>query len=148
MAIEFRRPTQNEIESVKALLISHDLPIEGVEENADNFLVAFDNERLIACAGIERVGTAALLRSVAVAGDRRGTGLGRQIVSVLLDKARSEGTGEIVLLTTTARDFFAEKLGFAVTARERFDATFRESAEWNLPRCSSAVVMHKNLSNS
>jgi hypothetical protein len=48
---------------------------------------------------------------------------------------------EALLLTTTARDFFEKKFGFAVTVREDYDERLAQSPEWQLPRCSSAILM-------
>lgn len=75
----------------------------------------------------------------------RGTGLGRGIVGAVIDKATHEGIENLALLTTTAKDFFESKFGFEVTNREYYGDTFDGSWEWNLPRCSSAVVMTKDL---
>ena len=47
----------------------------------------------------------------------------------------------MVLLTTTARDFFARRFGFTEADRAEFDSQLSGSTEWGLPRCSSAVCM-------
>jgi hypothetical protein len=50
-----------------------------------------------------------------------------------------------VILTTTARDFFGRKFGFEVSGRDAYEGALARSPEWNLPRCSSAVLMRLNL---
>ena len=50
-----------------------------------------------------------------------------------------------MLLTTTARKFFAEKFGFREAARADYDARLADSAEWQMPRCSSAAFMRLDL---
>jgi N-acetylglutamate synthase-like GNAT family acetyltransferase len=106
------------------------------------FLVARDNSgRLVGSAGLERHGNIGLLRSVAVAPDLQKSGLGSRLVSAVISEGKKSGVKEIVLLTTTARDFFAGRFGFSETGRENYDETLRDSPEWTLPRCSSAVVM-------
>lgn len=135
-----------DLEAITALFTSHELPTQGIEHILHHFLVAHDESgQLAACAGFERYVGVGLLRSVAVADDMRGTGLGTEIVQAVIDKARSEGVEEFVLLTISANDFFANKFGFEVTTREEYANAFDGSWEWNLPRCSSAVVMMKDL---
>ncbi|HVG28984.1 MAG TPA: hypothetical protein VM864_04615 [Pyrinomonadaceae bacterium] len=62
--------------------------------------------------------------------------------------ARDEGVREIALLTTTARDFFARKFGFAEAARADYEDRLAASPEWRLPRCSSAAFMRLGLDDS
>jgi N-acetylglutamate synthase-like GNAT family acetyltransferase len=144
--MKFAQPTENDLDAIVALLSSHELPTQGVQHLLPYFLVArAADENVIAVAGFEKHAKSGLLRSVAVAEEHRGTGLGVEIVGAVIDKAKSEGLDELVLLTTTAKDFFASKFGFQVSSREEFENTFDESWEWNLPRCSTAVVMRRDL---
>jgi len=135
-----------DLDDVLVLLGKVGLPIEGVRENFGSFLVARDGGQLIGCVGLERYGQVALLRSLAVAPDRQQGGVGRQLTARLLEDARSEGVREVVLLTTTAADFFGRHFGFTPIARAQFDETFATSPEWHLPRCSSAACLHLRLS--
>jgi hypothetical protein len=50
-----------------------------------------------------------------------------------------------VLLITTAEDFFMPKHGFELTDRQTYEAGMAHSPGWTLPRCSSAVVLKKEL---
>ncbi len=133
-------------DEIFALLAAVGLPVEGVTEHLRGFLVARDaGGRLVGCAGVERHGELGLLRSVAVAFDLQRSGLGSRLVSAALRDAQSGGVKEIVLLTTTARDFFARRFGFVEATRSNYEKQFAASPEWQLPRCSSAVVMRLNL---
>jgi N-acetylglutamate synthase-like GNAT family acetyltransferase len=144
--VRISRTTRADLPELLALLASVDLPQEGVEEYLDGFMVARDTEgRLVGGIGLERHGSVGLLRSAAVALDARGTGLGLRLTSELLEAARAEGVEEVVLLTTTARDFFGRKFGFEVSGRDAYEASLTRSPEWNLPRCSSAVLMRLSL---
>lgn len=135
-----------DLHELLALLVAVDLPHEGVEEYLDGFIVARDAEgRLVGGIGLERHGGVGLLRSAAVAPDARGTGLGLRLTSELLAAARAEGVEEVVLLTTTAKDFFARKFSFEVRGRDAYEASLARSPEWNLPHCSSAVLMRLDL---
>ena len=91
---------------VCALLGEVNLPIEGVAEHFSHFLLARDDSRLVGCVGLEVYGEVALLRSLAVVPRQQKTGLGRQLTEQILKSAKASGARDVVLLTTTATDFF------------------------------------------
>ena len=146
MTATIRTATSSDLDDLLALLTAVDLPYEGVGEHVSSFVVARDEDtRLVGCAGLERYGPLALLRSVAVSPDRQGAGLGSKLTAALLDGAAQGGIEEVVLLTTKARDFFARRFGFTEADRADYDEGLAGSAEWRLPRCSSAVCMRLRL---
>lgn len=131
-----------DLEDILALLAAVNLPHEGVAEHLGGFLVARDPQgRLVGAVGLERHGDTGLLRSAAVAPDVQHSGLGSCLTAALLERARRGGIEKVVLLTATARDFFARRFGFSEAERADFDGRLAASPEWNLPRCSSAVCM-------
>lgn len=135
-----------DLSDLLALLTVVGLPHEGVAEHLGNFFVARNAEsKLIACAGLEHYGKLGLLRSVAVSPDSQQTGIGSKITALLLEDARAAGVEEVVLLTTTARDFFARRFGFLEANRADYNEKLATSQEWSLPRCSSAVFMRLPL---
>lgn len=97
---------------------------------------------LTAVAGMERNGSAALIRSVAVAEAARGSGLGVRLVNAVLERAQRAGVLELYLLTTTASGFFA-KLGFEQIPREAAPAGIQASTEFAELCPSSAVCMRR-----
>jgi len=131
----------NDLPEILDLLSEVQLPHDGVAENIDNFFIARDTSRLVATIGLERHGNTALLRSAAVAPQYQGCGVGSQLTRHLLERATSNGVERVVLLTSTASEFFARHFGFCETPRTAFDKELAASSEWNLPRCSSAVCM-------
>jgi amino-acid N-acetyltransferase len=144
--INVARAAASDLEELLALLSSVGLPREGVAEHLAGFLVARDAAgRLVGCVGFERHGETALLRSAAVSPAHQRAGLGSRLTAELLELARREGCVEVALLTTTARDFFAGKFGFAEASRADYDARLAASPEWRLPRCSSAAFMRLDL---
>ena len=144
--VTITKATRADLPDLLALLTRVGLPHEGVSEHLHNFLVARDQAgRLIGSAGLERYGSLALLRSVAVSPEYQHTGLGSRITATLLDHAAQQGIVEAVLLTTTARDFFASRFGFREACREDFDERLAQSPEWGLTRCSSAACMRCEL---
>ena len=136
----------NDLRDILDLLSQVQLPHDGVAENVSAFLVARDeSSRLIATIGLERHGNTALLRSAAVAPEYQGCGIGSRLTENLLERAKDDGVERVVLLTSTASEFFARRFGFCETSRTVFDKELAGSSEWNLPRCSSAVCMSLDL---
>ena len=138
----------SEASEILALLSEVDLPHEGVVEHLGGFLVARDTEgRLVGTIGLERYGQVGLLRSAAVAADLQHSGVGSCLTTALLERASDDGVEKVVLLTSTARDFFARRFGFSETSRADYDEQLAGSPEWRLPRCSSAVCMSLDLTD-
>jgi len=144
--ISITNASADDLQAILDLLSQVQLPHDGVAENLGGFLVARDeSSRLIATIGIERHGNTGLLRSAAVAPEYQGSGIGSRLTENLLERATNDGMERVVLLTTTASDFFARRFGFCETSRTAFDKDLAASSEWNLPRCSSAVCMCLDL---
>lgn len=134
------------LEEILSLLSTVDLPPDGVAEHINGFFVARDvTGRLVGCVGMEQYGRLGMLRSAAVTPELQRSGLGTRLTEAILQDAAQQGLSEALLLTTTARDFFAEKFGFAVTDRGDYDERLAQSREWQLPRCSSAVLMKLDI---
>jgi len=143
--IAITNASADDLQAILDLLSQVQLPHDGVVENLGGFLVARDESQLIATIGIERHGDTALLRSAAVAPEYQGCGIGSRLTENLLQRATNDGMERVVLLTSTASDFFARRFGFCETSRAAFDKDLTASSEWNLPRCSSAVCMSLDL---
>ena len=139
-AVTIRRATPNDWARVAELLVSASLPLDGAREHASEFIVAERDGVLVGCAAVERYGIAGLLRSVAVAPSERGKGTGAALVAGCLDAARANGITTVVLLTTTAEDYFP-RFGFERTDRSVVPEEVRESAEFRGACPASATVM-------
>ena len=138
--------SSSDLDDILALLAAVSLPHEGVREHLESFVVARDGQgRLVGCAGLERHGDVGLLRSVAVSPQIQQSGVGSRLTAAVLERAAANGVREAVLLTTTARDFFARRFGFAEAGRGDYQDRLARSLEWNLPRCSSAAFMRLDL---
>jgi len=145
-AIIIEQATPADLSEVLTLLASVGLPCAGVAEGLEHFLIARNaTGQAVGCIGLERHGELGLLRSAAVNREMQGTGLGSRLTAALLARARAAGLQEIVLLTNTARDFFAHKFGFTEIDRAGYDARLAASTEWQLPRCATAVLMKLTL---
>ena len=136
----------DDLSDILTLLNEVQLPHDGVAEHINRFFVVKDeSSRVVATIGLERHGNIALLRSAAVAPDYQHCGLGSRLTTHLLERATNDGIERVVLLTTTAKDFFARRFGFCETSRATYENDLADSSEWNLPRCSSAVCMSLDL---
>jgi amino-acid N-acetyltransferase len=126
--------------AVIALLEAAGLPSAGVPRALGDFLVADTESGLAGAIGLERYGSAALLRSAVVRPGDQGSGIGAALVRALLDRARDGEVREIYLLTTTAEGWFP-RFGFAPIAREQVPDGVRASVEFREACPASAVVM-------
>jgi len=137
----------SDLEQVRRLLDDSGLPSVDVVEHLGGFLVARAGSDLAGVVGVERCGSEALLRSLCVAGDRRGSGLGRALCSGAEAIARGSGARELYLLTTDARTYF-ERQGFGVRSREDVAPAIRGTAQFQALCPSTATVMSKRLTDA
>lgn len=92
--------------------------------------------------GFARDGNIVLLRSIVVAPDRRGSGVGRRVLLGLLDEARRQKVSSAWLLTTSADAFFARH-GFEVVDRTSAPGAVAASAQFTGLCPASAVLMRR-----
>jgi N-acetylglutamate synthase-like GNAT family acetyltransferase len=134
------------LDDVLEILSRVNLPRDGVKEHFGGFLIARSGGgKILGCVGLERHGELGLLRSAAVLPEYQGQWIGNKLVQELLKRAASEGVTELVLLTTTAKEYFQNRFGFEEARRSGYEKRLANSPEWNLPRCSSAVFMTLKL---
>lgn len=142
--LTLRTPTHAEAEVIRNLLERSGLPTGDLSTARPEFVVATRGGQIIGIGALEHFGNAALLRSVAVEAQSRGSGIGRLIVEELERRARTASISELILLTLTARDFF-ERLGYGIQDRGQVPAAVRESAEFRSLCPATAVCMAKSL---
>ena len=92
--------------------------------------------------GLERYGDVALLRSLVVASERMGRGIGKGLVAAAEALAAKLQVRSIYLLTTTAADFF-ESRGFRRIRREQAPPQIQSTQEFSSLCPASAVLMVK-----
>ena len=126
--------------AVTALLEAARLPTAGVPRSLDDFLVADTRDGLAGAVGLERYGSAALLRSAVVRPGDQGAGIGAALVRAVLERASDGGLREIYLLTTTAERWFP-RFGFTPIEREQVPDAVRASVEFREACPASAAVM-------
>lgn len=101
----------------------------------------------IGVVGLEPCGTCALLRSLVVAPDWRGRGLGRTLVKAVEALARDRGFTALYLLTEEADAWF-DRLGYGVVARGQAPDTIAATAQFSSLCPASAVLMYRQLGDS
>jgi len=131
---------------VEALLRAAGLPVDGVADHFASFFVAAHDRGLVAAVGLEVYGEHALLRSLVVAAEARGSGLGSTLTKRAIDEARSRGVRTAFLLTTTAEDFFP-RFGFQRTARADVPMDVQNSREFQGACPASAIAMRRELAD-
>jgi N-acetylglutamate synthase-like GNAT family acetyltransferase len=139
-APHLRSATSTDLPAVERLLTESGLPLDGVREAFDTFVVAEAASELIGVAGLEVCCNDALLRSVAVRPEWRSHGVGRALVTRAIADAEARGLRSLYLLTTTAERYFPS-FGFHTIQRDQVPAEIRETAEFRDACPASATVM-------
>ncbi len=137
--IVVRRARPENLEAIEGLLTAAGLPLAGVRESLDGFLVAVAAEGVVGAIGLERHGDFGLLRSAVVAENARKRGIGGLLTQRLLEGARAYKVKAVYLLTMDANEYFA-RFGFRRITRTELPPDVMRSPE--LSACpQSAVVM-------
>jgi amino-acid N-acetyltransferase len=142
-AITIGTATARDIDVVEALLEREHLPLDGLRR-ADTVLVARAGNRIVGSAAVELYQEGALLRSVAVDAEHRGSGIGGALTRMAIDIAKRRGVPAMYLLTTTAERFFP-RFGFKIVDRADVPAGVTASEEFVHACPSTAIVMRKFL---
>jgi amino-acid N-acetyltransferase len=139
-----RDATPEDLNAVLSLLGASDLPTDGVRDHLEQFVLEFDGEKLIGCAGLEIHGDAGLLRSVAVGSEHRSSGLGFRLTNAILVMAQKHHLSSLSLLTTTADAYFP-RFGFERIERAHLPQSLHASAEFQGACPDEAVAMTLRL---
>jgi amino-acid N-acetyltransferase len=102
--IDHARPEDRH--AIIQLLTTSGLGAEVPERQIGRWVVAREAGQVVACGSLEAVGTAGLLRSIAVSPSRRRRSIGSTLVSVLLDDAAELGIATVYAFTRDAAGFF------------------------------------------
>jgi amino-acid N-acetyltransferase len=120
------------------LIYSAKLPFDDVAANRQDFIVAISEGKVVGCVALETLGDAALLRSLAVAEQLRGVGLGRDLYDRAVARAKEKGLTHLFLLTTTAAPFLTRR-GFHSVERSEAPEAMTKSAQF-ASICPSTAV--------
>lgn len=144
---ELRAAAEEDLAVVRLLLQQAGLPTSDLTVARPKFTVLREGGRIVAAGALQPFGSAALVRSVVVVGDRRGAGLGQVIVQELEKIARAARIGRLILLTHTASEFFGHQ-GYRVIERIEAPPDMQGSEEFRSLCPASATCMMKVLDDS
>ena len=118
---------------MKALLESHHLPTNELEDWLAHFVVAHRDGRLVGCGGLELYAddSAGLVRSMAVDGDLHGTGVGSRILAWVEEHARELGLQRLYLFTLDKAPFY-ERFGYELVEYDAFPPSARSSFQYRV----------------
>ena len=127
------------------LLKSAGLPTEDLTAaHCENFYFAGPAEGPTGLVGLELFGDVALLRSLVVCAERRGSGEGTALLKHAEEHARQNGVHSLYLLTTTAEAFFARH-GYTRASRESAPPAIRATREFAGICPASSAFMTRTL---
>ncbi|HEU4327163.1 MAG TPA: arsenic resistance N-acetyltransferase ArsN2 [Roseiflexaceae bacterium] len=144
MTIVIEPAAPGDTAAIARLLGQSGLPLAGLDEQLATALVARRAGELAGCVALELYGDQALLRSLAVAPELRGQGLGQRLTEAALAEARGRGVRNAFLLTETAPDFF-QRFGFRPVARADLPQALHASAELRGACPESALAMKAEI---
>jgi amino-acid N-acetyltransferase len=131
----------SDLPAVVALLSRCGLPTGDLgAAHLTHFTLCKRGEALLGTVGLEPLGDLALLRSLAVAPEARGRGLGHALWERARAAAAGGGAATLYLLTTTAEPLFA-RWGFRRLERDAAPEAVRATPEFGALCPSSAVLM-------
>jgi amino-acid N-acetyltransferase len=92
---------------------------EALSRNIDTFVVAEDQDQLIGCGSLCRLGADLVeIRSLGIVDGYKGQGVGSRLVDFLIEEARQLKIPKVMALTYEAK--FFEKNGFQIVNKEIF----------------------------
>lgn len=131
--------------AAKRLLVESGLPAADITaHHLQHFFFCGPGPDLEGLVGLELYGEVALLRSLVVAPNQRGSGLGSRLVEHAEHYARDRGVKSLYLLTMTAEAFFLRR-GYARLPRENAPEAIRNTKEFSGICPLSSAFMVKRL---
>ena len=143
-AIRYRLAATADRAAIVELLERDRLPTADLDASGVVLLLAESEGRVVGCIGIQPLGDAGIIRSLAVAPDHRRAGIGRTLASRAEALAAGGGLHGLYLLTENARDFWANA-GYAAVPRAQAPPEVRASAEFRALCPDTAVCMTRVL---
>ena len=107
--------------------------------------VVTENGGVVGCGAIEQHGEIALLRSLLVLPQYRGSNIASILVKTLFDAAKAGVIRCILVLTSRISEPVLRRYGFLPGSRRDFDRAMRDARGWQLSRGSDARLFVKNV---
>jgi len=131
------------MDKVSRLLGQCGLPSDDIfPEYLPNFVLARDGGSDVGVAGLQILGSTALVRSVAVVPTHRSRGLATKLLAAIEQRARSQGVKQLFLLTNDAQAFFAAH-GYKELPRSSAPSEIQGCSQFRSSCCGAATLMLK-----
>ncbi len=140
MNIRIENAHAADIEAVISLLQQGKLLTDDLRPDLPDFIIAKQQDIYVGVAGLERFGSVALLRSLAVDSHYQGKKIGEQLVGRLLEMAKANRLDELHLITTSANRYF-ERYGFQAVDRSQVPTVIQQTKQFSNLCPASAIVM-------
>ena len=124
-----RNASIDDIPSIEALLTAENLPTEGIINAIDTFWILDERGHLVGSIGLEIYEDVGFIRSVVVAPEKRGQGLGDRLMQVALNEALDRAFHRVYLFTVNADGFFSS-FGFQKCPLEEFEPAVQTSSQY------------------
>ncbi len=143
MTLTIRPAIAADLDSAKHLL--HDAGLPTADLVSEHIAITAEkDDTILGVIGLESFGDTALLRSLVVAPQGRGSGIGPALVAALETACACDGVSEMWLLTIDADAFFAT-LGYEVRDRHDAPKAIRTTKEFSGLCPADAVLMSKRI---
>ena len=126
-----RLAREDDIPQIEKLLAAEWLPPRMIREFLPTFWVLEDGDDVAGCAGLEIYGNTGVIRSVVVAPDLRGRGLGDLLSREAMGEAQRQGVRRLYLFTGDKVPFW-QRYGFQECAMEDWEPDARASWQWQV----------------
>ena len=137
----------NGLDQLRDALTQANLPCDDVSEPDRQFYRFEVAGRWVAFGGLEGSAPDMLLRSMVVCDERRGKGLGKQVLLALEQCAASQGVLRLHLLAKGAAGFFAAN-GYERFDRQEAPGAIKQTAQFEHLCPASASYLRKTFSAS
>jgi phosphoglycolate/pyridoxal phosphate phosphatase family enzyme len=137
---QLRGATGPDLPAIAQLLHDGGQQAGAARERVARTVVAQGDRAVLGTAAWDPAGDAAMLRSVAVADDARGNGIGMLVTAAALRVIAQDGRREVYAVTTDAERFFAG-CGFRAVSRDELPAGVAEHRQITRECPASAAVL-------
>jgi N-acetylglutamate synthase-like GNAT family acetyltransferase len=142
--LRFRQASTQDISKITKLLAALHLPTDELSSHIEHFLVSESKGEIIRTISLKIYNKTALLRSIALVKQYQKKGIGNRLFNIPQNYAQEIGIREIMLLTTTAKEYFIGKR-FDVIEREAVNEGVFNSVEFRCACPSTTTAMKKVL---
>jgi amino-acid N-acetyltransferase len=118
---------------------------ETLLDQIDTFVVAIIEDELVGCGALTRLGKDLVeIRSLGVTDGHKGQGIGKKLVSFLVEEARAQEIPKVMALTYEVA--FFERNGFTVVPKEIFpEKVWRDCIHCKKQHCCDEIAVLKRL---